>query len=102
VASAVLARRNRDPCGDLTNALQGVTANHLLTATITVPVLVISGGNDALFSPPTNQAQAATAYLSSPDVTLVELPGTGHAVTLGRTHEAFRVAMHRWLRARGA
>jgi pimeloyl-ACP methyl ester carboxylesterase len=102
VAAAALARHNRDPCGDLTNALQALLGNHLMTSTIAVPVLVIGGLNDALFSPPTGQLQAQTAYPSSPDVSLVTLPDTGHAVTLGRTHEAFRQAMDKWLVAHGA
>jgi len=102
VAAAVLARRNRDPCGDLTNALQVLLGDHVMTSTIAVPVLVITGLNDALFSPPTGQLQAQTAYPSSPEVSLVELPETGHAITLGRTHEAFRLKMHEWLVAHGA
>jgi pimeloyl-ACP methyl ester carboxylesterase len=102
VAAAVLARHNRDPCGDITNTLQALLGDHVMTGTITVPVLAITGLNDALFSPPTGQLQAQTAYVSSPDVSLVELPDTGHAVTLGRTHEAFRQAMHKWLAAHGA
>jgi pimeloyl-ACP methyl ester carboxylesterase len=102
VAAAALARHNRDPCGDFTNALQALLGNHLMTSTIAVPVLVIGGLNDALFSPPTGQLQAQTAFPSSPEVSLVELPDTGHAVTLGRTHEAFRLAMDKWLVAHGA
>ena len=65
-------------------------------------MLVISGADDALFSPPTNTLQAARSYPGSPSVSLVELPDTGHAVTLGRTHEAFRAAMARWLTAQGS
>jgi pimeloyl-ACP methyl ester carboxylesterase len=103
VARAVLARHNVDACGDLLSALQSLVVDHLGTRLgITSPVLVISGADDALFPPPTNGLQAATGYLRSPDVSLVELPDTGHAVTLGRTHEAFRVAIDRWLRAHGA
>ncbi|WP_320670107.1 alpha/beta hydrolase [Patulibacter defluvii] len=103
VAQAVLARRNLDACGDLMSALQSLVVDHLGTRLgISSPVLVISGANDALFPPPTNGLQALTGYLRSPDVSLVELPSTGHAVTLGRTHEAFRAAIDRWLRAHGA
>jgi pimeloyl-ACP methyl ester carboxylesterase len=101
VAAAVLARRNRDPCGDLLNAAQPLVLDQLGTRTIAAPVLVISGSDDALFMPPTNQVQAGIGYLSSSDVTLVELPDTGHAVTLGLTHEQFRSEMHRWLSSQG-
>lgn len=102
VARAVLARHNRDPCGDLLSALQGLIGNEILSHTIGAPVLIISGADDALFTPPTNKLAAATAYPASSQVTLDELPDTGHAVTLGRTHDAFRSAMDRWLSAHGA
>jgi pimeloyl-ACP methyl ester carboxylesterase len=103
VARRVLARRNRDACGDLLSALQSLVVDQVATrVSITAPVLVISGADDALFTPPTNTIQAQTAYPRSREVRLVELPGTGHAVTLGRTHEAFRRAMDAWLRSQGA
>lgn len=101
VEKAVLAKHNRDPCGDLLSALGALATDQVMTRSITVPVLVISGTNDALFSPPTNQLQASTAYPASSDVALTELADTGHAVTLGRTHEAFRAAMDKWLTAHG-
>ena len=103
VARATIARRNRDPCGDLLSALQALAVDQVATRTsITAPVLVISGSNDALFTPPTNALQANTAYPRSREVRLVELPRTGHAVTLGRTHEDFRRSMDEWLRDQGA
>lgn len=102
VAAAVLARRNLDPCGDLMSALGALLADQVLTSLIRVPVLVVSGDKDALFTPPTDQLQAARSYPLSSDVELVRLAGTGHAVTLGRSHEAFRAAMDRWLTAHGA
>ena len=71
------------------------------TKTIRVPVLIISGANDAFFSPPTNTVQMLSFPLA-PSLTLTQLPDTGHAVTLGRTHEAFRSAMADWLTAHGA
>ncbi|WP_245604131.1 alpha/beta hydrolase [Patulibacter minatonensis] len=103
VARDVLRRHNLDPCGDLLSALQALAVDQVATRTsITAPVLVISGADDALFSPPTNRIQASTAYPRSREVSSVELPDTGHAVTLGRTHEAFRRAMDRWLTDQGA
>ena len=64
--------------------------------------LALEGGeNDALFSPPTNVLQAKTGFLSSKDVQLVEIPSTGHAVTLGRSHLAFRADMDTWLKGHG-
>jgi pimeloyl-ACP methyl ester carboxylesterase len=103
VAAATLRRRNVDACGDLLSAAQGLVVDQAATRTsITSPVLVISGQDDVLFSPPTNALQANTAYPRSREVRFVELPDTGHAVTLGRTHEAFRKAMDAWLTDQGA
>lgn len=101
VARKVLARHNRDPCGDLVNAAGALVADQPLIRTITSPVLIISGTNDALFPPPTNLLAAKTGFPQSPDVSLVELPQTGHAVTLGRSHLAFRAAMGTWLTREG-
>jgi pimeloyl-ACP methyl ester carboxylesterase len=101
VQAAVVKMKNRDPCGDLISAGATLVANQPLIRTITGPVLVISGGNDALFPPPTNLLQAKTGYPLSDDVQLVELPNTGHAVTLGLSHGAFRAAMDTWLKGHG-
>lgn len=100
VAAAVLRRRNRDACGDLMSATQSLVANQVAAKTISAPVLVVSGAQDALFTPPGNQLQAA-GFAASSDVTLVEIPDTGHAITLGRTHLGFRSEMDRWLTRRG-
>lgn len=102
VEQIVLQRRNRDACGDLMSALQTLLADQLFTRIgIDVPVLVISGKNDALFTPPTNRIQAAASYPTSNDVELVELPNTGHAVTLGNSHSVFQAKMDEWLTAHG-
>ena len=101
VETILLRRRGRDPCGDLTNATQALAADQPLVRTITGPVLLIAGAQDALFPPATMQAQAANGYPQSDDVTRVEIPDSGHAITLGRTHEQFRAAMDAWLTRRG-
>ncbi|WP_241004406.1 alpha/beta fold hydrolase [Conexibacter sp. SYSU D00693] len=102
VRRIALAKHNLDPCGDLLNALQALLFDQLGTRSIKAPVLVVSGADDALFAPPTNRLQALLSYIQAERTELVELPSTGHAVTLGRTHEQFRQAMDRWLTAVGA
>lgn len=102
VETVVLRDHSLDACGDLLSGLHGLGGNQLGSAAISVPVLMLSGDADALFSPPTNQLRAATAFPSSPEVTLVELADTGHAVTLGRSAGAFRAAMQAWLTDNGA
>ncbi|WP_354701774.1 hypothetical protein DSM112329_02105 [Paraconexibacter sp. AEG42_29] len=101
VAAATLRLHNRDACGDLTSATGALLANQLLIRSITAPVLLIGGSNDALFPPPTNLLAATTGFPSSKSVKLVEIPDTGHAITLGRTHLAFRAAMGDWLTSQG-
>lgn len=96
VAEATLPQRTRDPCGDLGSVPGAIVADQEGNGKITSPVLVLIGAEDAIFPPPAGEQQAMR-YTGSDDVDYVELPGTGHALTLGRTHEAFRLAMDRWL-----
>ncbi len=97
VADIVLRKRNRDACGDLLSGLQGLLGTHGLTPSISVPTLLITGANDALFPPPGSAVQVQTAYPEASRLSAVELPATGHAITLGRTHEEFRSIMAQWL-----
>jgi pimeloyl-ACP methyl ester carboxylesterase len=102
VAAAVLPRRNLDTCGELLNALQPLLFNQLGTSLIKSPVLLVTGGNDALFTPPSGKLQAFRSYRGSKDFTFKQLPGTGHAITLGRSHSAFVQTMDAWLSKHGA
>lgn len=102
VAAAVLSRRNLDTCGEMLNALQALLVNEVATNLIKTPVLLVTGAKDALFSPPSGQIQVLKSFLGSKDVTFTQLPGTGHAITLGRTHLAFVQTMNAWLTAHGA
>lgn len=97
VADIVLRKRNRDACGDLMSSLQGFLGTHAATPAILVPTLLILGTNDALFPPPGPAVQIQTAYPQASRLSMVELPDTGHAITLGRTHEEFRSIMGQWL-----
>lgn len=101
VVQEALTHRTRDPCGDLLSIPPSFVANQIGVRTIDTPVLLLIGAQDAFFGPPAGALQDALAYLSSPDETFVELPGTGHGLTLGRTHGRFRDAMDRWLTSRG-
>jgi pimeloyl-ACP methyl ester carboxylesterase len=102
VAGLVLRKRNRDACGDLLSALQGLVGTDVDTLSINVPVLLITGDKDAFFPPPFNQVQAQTAYPSASKLGVVEVKNAGHAITLGRSHEEFRSLMAQWLAERGA
>jgi pimeloyl-ACP methyl ester carboxylesterase len=100
VIAAATAMRTFDPCGDDDSLAQTVVLDQLLLSTIHVPVLLLYGANDALFPPPSGTFQRLH-FSGTHDVTLTELPDTGHAVTLERTHATLVCDLSRWLRTRG-
>ena len=99
VVAEVLKVRTRDPCGDLISIGPSFVFNQPGIRSIQVPVLLAAGKQDALFPPPGEPAQALLGYPFAPngDVDVEELENTGHAMTLGRTRDAFRAVMDRWL-----
>ncbi len=97
IAEVVLRKRNRDACGDLLSGLQGLTGTYGASPLIQVPVLLLTGEKDALFPPPGGAVQSQSGYPGASRLSVVELPGTGHAMTFGRTHETFRQIMGQWL-----
>ncbi|HYF26006.1 MAG TPA: alpha/beta hydrolase, partial [Baekduia sp.] len=101
VVAEALVKRPRDPCGDLLSIPPSFAANQPFVRTISSPVLLVLGRQDAFFPPPAGALQSGFGFSGSEDVSYVELPGTGHGLTLGRTHDRFRAAMHAWLTARG-
>ncbi len=100
VVAAANAARNPDPCGDDESVPQTLVFDQLLLSTIHVPVMLVFGANDALFPPPAGQLQRLH-FFGSHDVTFVQIPDTGHAVTLGRTAPTLIVQLSHWLSARG-
>jgi pimeloyl-ACP methyl ester carboxylesterase len=100
VVALVNAERNPDPCGDDTSAVQTIATDQLLLPLIHVPVLLLAGANDALF-PPLAMKLQRLHFFGSHDVTSVQIPATGHAVTLGRTAPTLVDDMSAWLGARG-
>jgi pimeloyl-ACP methyl ester carboxylesterase len=99
VVAAATALRNRDPCGD-TAAPHAIVEDLLLIPTITVPVLLVYGEKDALFTVQGGERQRLL-YAGSSDVTFVSLPNTGHALTLEQTAPLLRAEVSNWLGARG-
>jgi pimeloyl-ACP methyl ester carboxylesterase len=67
--------------------------------TVTAPVLLVYGDNDALFPPPAGSEQRAQ-FTGSSDVSLIQLPDTGHAVTLERSFPTLVADVAGWLSAR--
>jgi pimeloyl-ACP methyl ester carboxylesterase len=100
VVAAVNQSRNPDPCGDDQSVLPTIVLDALLPATIRVPVLLLYGADDALFPPPAGSLQRLH-FLGSPNVRMVLVPDTGHAVTLERSAPLIVGAVSQWLTARG-
>lgn len=99
VVAATKALRNRNPCGDLRTFAPGIQTDLKNVGSITVRVLVILGREDLLFPPPTGRRQVAL-LTGSKDVSLREISGVGHAITLERKASRFRSAVEDWLEAR--
>lgn len=98
VVHAYVSRHERDACdGSLTWASP---INALLVSRIHVPVFLFYGLNDALWPAGTGERQRGF-FTGSDDVTLFELPDTGHMMMLERTAPTLRAVLSEWLRQRG-
>ena len=100
VIAATDALRNRDPCGDTMSVPAALVNNVLTIPSIHVPVLLLLGQNDALFTPPAANF-GRLEFLGSHDVTQTVLPGTGHALLLGNSAPLARATLRGWLAQRG-
>jgi pimeloyl-ACP methyl ester carboxylesterase len=65
-------------------------------ARIDVPVLLVFGDKDAIFSPDAAKQQASR-YLGSPEVTLEMIPNTSHFPMLEATLPTTIAAVDKWL-----
>jgi pimeloyl-ACP methyl ester carboxylesterase len=99
VIDAAIPLRNRDPCGDTASLVPGLVQGGSVKA-IKVPVLVICGTRDALYSPKGCRVQK-DRYIGARDVSLALVKNAGHALTLEREAPTFRKKVSRWLARRG-
>lgn len=97
--NATARLRNRNPCGDLRTFLRGARTDLCNVDEIDVPVLVVTGRDDALFPPPGGPEQVGL-YTGTDDVSLSTIPNASHAITLERSAPDFRAAVRQWLEAR--
>jgi pimeloyl-ACP methyl ester carboxylesterase len=97
VVSAVEAAHQADPCGE--NPVPYIVSDPVQLHSVTVPVLLVYGADDALLDPSTAELQAS--HFGSSDIGIVVLPHTAHLLTLERTAPAFRSIMSSWLCAHG-
>lgn len=92
----VLAGMVRDPCGDQTSFMAGVSADMANLGQVHVPVLLLFGDKDALFPVPDGVAQM-DRFTGSPSVTYAQVPGLPHAVTLEPAHLLVAAEVEHWL-----
>ena len=80
-ADLITEKRNLNPCGDTATFAPAATVNAANIASVTVPVLVIIGVQDALFPPPAGPNQKAL-FTGSKNARLVQLEPSSHAITV--------------------
>ena len=100
VIAAADALRNLDPCGLIGSTSQTQLVNQLELGSVSVPVLIVCGSDDAIFGAD-GCARQQDHYTGSSDVSTVVIGGTGHALALERTRQRFQAAVSTWLDARG-
>jgi pimeloyl-ACP methyl ester carboxylesterase len=96
----LVAHEERGPCGVGGAVAQEAVARELARRRIDVPVLVVQGAHDRLFVPGSGP-RAAAAFVASPDVTYVEMAGSGHVLTIEREAPVLHGRLHAWLSDRG-
>jgi pimeloyl-ACP methyl ester carboxylesterase len=100
VIAAAGALRNLDPCGLIGSMPPTQLLNQHELGSVTVPVLIVCGSEDAIFGADGCSRQQ-DHYSGSPDVSTVVIGGTGHALALERTRKRLQIAVSTWLDARG-
>lgn len=95
VAETTAQLRNRDPCGDITSYVDAVATNLINVSKIDVPVLVLIGGQDAIY--PIRAIEQASLLTGSDAITAVNIPDTGHALTAHTSRDEFSSIVSSWL-----
>ena len=100
IAAAVIPQFSLDPCGDLASysIAPSVDLTHL--ASITQPALLVQGGKDTLFPPP-SVARQAKLLTGSSSVTYAALPDAGHALTFETGHQRLATIVASFLSRHG-
>ena len=93
----VIRYRRRNPCGDVSSALPGFSADMTHLGEVRVPVLIAAGGSDVAFASTGVRHQRAF-FTGSNDVTVKILANTGHFPMFERSAPRFRALVSNWLR----
>ncbi|MGH9011990.1 MAG: alpha/beta hydrolase [Acidimicrobiia bacterium] len=97
---AAVPAPNPDPCGQARSIPPGIFSDEVNLARIDVPVLLVFGDKDAIFSPDAAKQQASR-YLGSPEVTLKMIPNTSHFPMLEATLPTTVAVVDQWLKRHG-
>lgn len=102
IKAKLLSIRSRDPCGDILSIPPSFVFNQLSVQSMNVPILQLVGANDALFgvAGQTGVNLQQLRYVASVDQEGHSVPGTGHAMTLGRSAPKVRAMLDQWLTKR--
>jgi pimeloyl-ACP methyl ester carboxylesterase len=99
VLDAAVPLRNRDPCGDTDSIIATLLHQRANLPKIKVPVLIICGAKDVLFSPAGCNGQAER-FTGNRRLEVESVRNAGHAITLESTASTFRRKVSRWLEKR--
>jgi pimeloyl-ACP methyl ester carboxylesterase len=98
--NAGIPLRNRDPCGDTDSIIPSILDQRTNLPKVKVPVLLVCGARDVLFSPAGCNGQAER-FAGTRRVKVEAVRNAGHAITLESTASTFRRKVSRWLEKRG-
>lgn len=96
VLDAAIPLRNRDPCGDADSIITSLLNQKANLPKVKIPVLLVCGTKDVLFSPAGCNGQAQR-FTGTRRISVQSVRNAGHAITLERTASTFRRKVSRWL-----
>ena len=96
IADIAAVNRNRDPCEDVDSIIPAIIQQRANVPKIKVPVLVICGTKDALYSA-VGCSQQEERFTGARSTKLELVRGAGHGVTVERQAPTFRRKLGRWL-----
>jgi pimeloyl-ACP methyl ester carboxylesterase len=96
VLDAAIPLRNLDPCGDTDSIITSLLHQKANLPKVKVPVLLVCGTKDVLFSPAGCNGQAER-FTKNRHVSVQSVRGAAHAITLESSASTFRRKVARWL-----
>jgi pimeloyl-ACP methyl ester carboxylesterase len=100
VRDAATNLRSKDPCGDINSIIPALLQQRALLPKIKVPVLIICGTRDALYTGLACKVQGER-FTRSRSVTVELVRNAAHAITVERPAATFARKVGRWLKRRG-